>query len=52
VAATPILSRRPGGTALWLDSGTLAWLAKVLLLVLVVLFVVSLVFGGRRRTVV
>ena len=29
-------------------SGTLAWIAKVLLLVFVVLFVLSLVFGRRR----
>jgi uncharacterized membrane protein YtjA (UPF0391 family) len=29
-------------------SGTLAWIAKVLLLVFAVLFVVSLVFGRRR----
>jgi uncharacterized membrane protein YtjA (UPF0391 family) len=29
-------------------SGTLAWIAKALLLVFVVLFVLSLVFGRRR----
>ncbi len=29
--------------------GTLAWIAKSLLLVFVVLFVLSLVFGGRGR---
>jgi uncharacterized membrane protein YtjA (UPF0391 family) len=31
--------------------GALAWIAKALLLVFVVLFVLSLVFGGRRREV-
>lgn len=30
-------------------SGTLAWIAKALLIVFVVLFVLSLVFGGRRH---
>jgi uncharacterized membrane protein YtjA (UPF0391 family) len=30
-------------------SGTLAWVAKVLLLVFAVMFVLSLIFGGRRR---
>jgi uncharacterized membrane protein YtjA (UPF0391 family) len=29
-------------------SGTLAWIAKVLLLVFVVLFVLSLIFGRNR----
>jgi uncharacterized membrane protein YtjA (UPF0391 family) len=28
--------------------GTLAWIAKALLLVFVILFVLSLFFGGRR----
>jgi uncharacterized membrane protein YtjA (UPF0391 family) len=32
--------------------GTLAWIAKALLLVFVVLFVVSLIFGGRHRAAV
>jgi len=31
--------------------GALAWIAKSLLLVFLVLFVLSLVFGGRRRAV-
>ncbi len=29
--------------------GTLAWVAKSLLIVFVVLFVLSLIFGGRRK---
>ena len=33
-------------------SGTLAWIAKALLLVFVVLFVLSLVFGRRRGSAV
>ncbi len=33
-------------------SGTLAWIAKVLLLVFVVLFVLSLIFGRRRGAAV
>ena len=33
-------------------SGTLAWIAKALLLVFVVLFVLSLVFGRRSGPVV
>ena len=33
-------------------SGTLAWIAKSLLLVFVILLVLSLVFGGRRGAAV
>ncbi len=32
-------------------SGTLAWIAKVLLIVFVVMFVLSMIVGGRRRSV-
>jgi uncharacterized membrane protein YtjA (UPF0391 family) len=32
-------------------SGTLAWIAQVLLIVFIVLFLVSLIFGGRRRAI-
>jgi len=31
--------------------GTLAWIAKICLFVFLALFVISLVFGGRRRLV-
>ncbi len=33
-------------------SGTLAMIAKILLFVFLALFVISLVFGGRRRRMV
>ena len=47
-----ILALAAGALGFLALSGTLALVAKVLLIVFVVMFVVSLIFGGRGRAIV
>lgn len=44
-----ILALAAGALGFVVLSGTLAWVAKVLLIVFVVMFVLSLITGSRRR---
>ena len=46
-----ILALAAGALGFIALGGTLAWVAKVFVVVFVVMFVVSLVFGGRRRAI-